>query len=144
VVPGHEVDTLIEARCTWGIALTQVLREMGFGLDLFIGGRGAAEAFRARTKLVEGDYTLSVFDSLPALIDALQDSPCQAVFSNYMFDWRLVTAGKTPFSTLEFESGLSGAIATLQRLIAVCRLPLFRAGKRFLSAGLPKGGTDVR
>lgn len=144
VVPGHEVETLLEARYSWGIALTQVLREMGFGLDLFIGSGTAADDFRSRTKLSEGDYAVHVFDSLPGLVEALQSSPCQAVFSNYMFDWRLLQTGKTPFSTLEFECGLSGAIATLERLIAVCRIPLFRAGRRFMAAGLAKGGSHVR
>lgn len=135
VVPAHEVETLLDPRHSWGIALTRVLREMGFGLDLFVGSDEAAEAFRARTSLDESDYSLNVFDSLPGLIEALRASPCQAVFSNYMFDWRLLQTGKAPFSTLEFEYGLSGAIATLQRLVEVCRIPLFRLGQRFMGAG---------
>lgn len=143
VVPGHEIETLLDARHSWGIPLTRVLREMGFGLDLFVGSEAGARLFRSRTTLSETEYTLHAFDSLPDLLETLQRSPCQAVFSNYVFDWRLVCAGKAPFSTLEFEYGLRGAIATLERLLAVCRLPLFRAGRRFIAPVVGRGGANA-
>ena len=147
VVSDDDIDTLLDARFTWGIALLSVLQEMGFGLDLFVGGPRAdtaVERFRTRTSLGREDYAIDTFDSLPSLLDALAASPCRAVFSNYVFDWRLVQAGKTPFSTLEFEMGLHGAVLTLERLLAACRLPLFCDGRRFLSKTAPAGYDDER
>jgi Nitrogenase component 1 type Oxidoreductase len=147
VVSDDDIGTLLDARFTWGIALLSVLHEMGFGLDLFVGGPradAAVERFRTRTSLDRGDYVIDTFDSFPSLLEALAGSPCRAVFSNYVFDWRLVQAGKTPFSTLELEMGLQGAVLTLERLLAACRLPLFCDGRRFLRNTAPAGYDDER
>lgn len=146
VVSSTDVDTLLDARFSWGIALASVVEEMGFGLDVFVGGpraSTAADAFRARTSLEPSSFVLHEFDGLGHMLSLLERSACGAVFSNYVFDWRLVRSGKAPFSTLEFEMGLRGAVATLERLLTLARLPLFRAGGRFLRRGMPDGGADV-
>jgi hypothetical protein len=144
-VSSTDVDTLLDARFSWGIPLAPVIEEMGFGLDLFVGGphaSAAADTFRARTSLDPSSFVLHEFDGLGGLLSSLERSTCGAVFSNYVFDWRLVRSGKAPFSTLEFEMGLRGAVATLERLLTLARLPLFRAGGRFLRRGMPDGGAD--
>jgi hypothetical protein len=138
VVPAEDAAAVLEARFSWGIPLAAVIHEMGFGLDLFVGGRAAAQV-RAGLGLARSDFEVHEFDSLAGMLDALGRCPCQAVFSNYVYDWRLVRTGKAPFSTLEFEPGLAGAVATLERLVAVCRLPLFRGGRRFMSDCGPRG-----
>ncbi|MBI5481534.1 MAG: hypothetical protein HY906_21940 [Deltaproteobacteria bacterium] len=142
VVPAEDSPALLQSRFTWGIPLAAAIHEMGFGLDLFVGGPAspaAAAQIRAGLGLAPADYELHEFDSLPGMLDALAQSQCQAVFSNYVFDWRLVRTGKAPFSTLEFEMGVAGAVATLKRLVAVCRLPLFRGGRRFMNDCAPRG-----
>jgi hypothetical protein len=141
VVPGTDVDTLTDARHTWGIPLTSFLTEMGFGLDVFLASPvcGDVGRLQAHLGLTEHDVTLTRVESLDGMLDALTRSPCEAVFSSYVFDWRLVRSGKMPFSTLELEMGYRGAVASLARLLTLCRTPLFRAGRRFLGGVAPKG-----
>jgi hypothetical protein len=141
VVPGTDLDTLTDARRTWGIPLATFLTEMGFGLDVFVAlpVSGDMSRLQAHLGVAEHDVSLTKVDSLAGLLDALTHSPCEAVFSSYVFDWRLVRSGKMPFSTLELEMGYRGAVASLERLLTLCRTPLFRAGRRFLGGIAPEG-----
>lgn len=137
VVSARDVGPLVDTRCSWGIPLLAAIREMGFGLDVFVGGEHGAESaaiLRDRTELDDPAVCgLHEFDSLETMLSAIRDSECRAVFSNYVFDWRLPYTGKAPFSTLEFEMGLAGALLTQERLLRICRLALFRGGRRFFS-----------
>ncbi len=138
-VPAHGVHWLLDSAHSWGLPLLETTYEMGFGLDLFVGAADAAAATAAADRLAgqlpdgaRARVALHTFHSLPEMMAALRESECEALFSNFVFDWRVSRAGKMPFSTLEFEMGLEGALATVERLLTICRTPLYRRFREFL------------
>ncbi|HNS99680.1 MAG TPA: nitrogenase component 1 [Polyangiaceae bacterium] len=131
VVPWRERNTLTDSRKTWGIPLVDFLTEMGFGIDIFVATEGS-DSVDDMDFWDSPETSVTIVHSLHELLQSLERNLCEAVFSNYVFDWRLVRSGKMPFSTLEMQMGYEGSVETLRRLLAVCRTPLYRAGRRFM------------
>jgi hypothetical protein len=141
VVPCDGLHLLLDAAHTWGIPLLETVREFGFGVDVFVGGRHPDEVARALATLAreapahwQANWELRPFLSLAELLAALAASPAAAVFSHYVFDWRLSRSGKMPFSTVEFEMGPAGAVWSLERLLTACRTPLYRRFAKYFPA----------
>lgn len=111
----------------WGLRFGQAaplvpcVREMGFRVHvLYYDPHGEPPS------LPEGEEAdVVVFRTPTELAGALAGPGFEAVYSDLCFDWRLNAAGKARFSTRDFEMGAGGALRTLRRLLALCRLPFF-------------------
>ncbi|MBI3564475.1 MAG: AAA family ATPase [Elusimicrobia bacterium] len=113
VVDRARMARLTDARLMWGVPVLRVLREMGARVEVLLyqgEDRGPLKGFKdpaeLERRLAEGRY--------------------DAVYSEYFFDERLVRAGAAQFSLAPFEPGVRGAVATLERLLAVGRWDFYR------------------
>lgn len=143
VLRGRDLHFLQDPADTWGVPLVAALEEAGFGLDLLVlvtdrdDERSKRDAIRSL--LADPDrHSVTPYGSLDELRERLAASPCEAVFSAHVFDWRLSEAGKARFSLQHFEPGLAGAIRTARRVAGACSVPFFREFRRFL-ARTPEG-----
>jgi hypothetical protein len=137
VVRGEEVHYLLDPAQTWGIPIAALVGELGFGLDIFVGGRNRRSAERLARQLeplaeAARERSLLVFDSFDAMRRLLRDSPCRAILTNHSYDWRVSEAGKARFSLQHFELGVPGALRTAGRLSDVCETPFFHRYRRYL------------
>lgn len=137
VLAADEVHRLTDPAGTWGVPLVQMLEEMGFGIDVMIRvhDRKTAQASAKAVHAVftEPDrHTIKAFTDRARLTLLLESGKFDAVYSDHLFDRRLTSAGKAQFSLQEFEKGLGGLVRTAQRLLTVCRLPLYARYKRYL------------
>jgi len=141
VRPFGELHHLLEPASTWGVPLVELLEEMGFGLDVFLLGRGRqgragrTEVERQVRELFAQPerHALIWFSTLDELLQGLRDSEARAVFTNHNFDWRVSQAGKAAFSLQLFERGLDGAVRSVERLLNACEVPFFRRFQRHLA-----------
>ena len=78
------------------------------------------------------------YQSASELEARLRASDAVAFYSELYFDPRLTRTGKNAFSIHDFQLGLDGALATLRRLLAICRLPYFRTYARYLGSPFPR------
>jgi hypothetical protein len=123
VVSAATLPRLLELRYGHGAPLAAMVREMGFGVDILCYDRHGEAPELPRG--LEG-ARMAVFRSPWELERALREGGSQAVFSDIFFDWRISRAGKSRFSSKDFEMGLEGARRTFQRLLRRCRLPFYR------------------
>ena len=119
-----------------GIPVLDVLREMGFGIDLLV--RAASGKDEDARKLVgplaaEGDR-ISAFATPADLGRLLRESEAQAFYSEVFFDRRLTRSGKGQFSTQVFQIGIDGATAAIRQLISICRTPFYRKYAGYLGS----------
>ncbi|MDD5627846.1 MAG: nitrogenase component 1 [Elusimicrobia bacterium] len=123
VVSESTLPGLLRPRYGHGAPLAAMVREMGFGMDLLYYDRhGRAPELPAGL----AGARVTTFRSPWELERALREGEFPAVYSDIRFDWRLNRAGKARFSSRDVEPGLEGARRTLERLLAVCRLPFYR------------------
>jgi nitrogenase iron protein NifH len=122
VVDRGEMPRLTDASRFWGVPVLRVLREMGVRVEVLLHegeDRGPLKGFKTeeelRRRLTEGGY--------------------DAVYSEYFFDQRLVRAGTAQFSLAPFEPGVRGAVATLERLLALGRWKFNRRYAAYLGDG---------
>jgi hypothetical protein len=137
VVGREDVRRLCDPAETWGVPLLRMTEELGFGLDILIhvGDRRDAQDAAAQVHTALGDpgrHRIRGFRDEARLVVLLESGPFGAVFSEHAADARLRAAGLAQFSLQEFEPGLRGAVRTLRRLLAACRLPFFRRYRRFV------------
>ena len=122
-----------------GKPVVPMLAEMGFGLELFMHaeahGEGLAELARERLGV---DHVVRPVADRDGLSRALRESSASAVYSEIFFDRRLTRAGKAQFHAGMFEQGMGGALRTLERLLAVCRLPFYRKLGRYLERSVAR------
>ena len=123
VVSEATLPRLLELRYGHGAPLATMAREMGFGIDLVY-----YDIHGAEPELPEGleGARVRVFRSPWELERALAEGEFHAVYSDVFFDWRISRAGKARFSSKDFEMGAAGALRSLSRLLARCRLPFYR------------------
>jgi len=129
VVDEARIRLFAEPRLWMGIPVVDVVREMGFGLDLLVRvapGRSQVDAVRMLGDLGGEGCRVSAFSSPTELGRLLNDSEAQAFYSDVYFDRRLTRSGKGQFSTQLFQMGVEGALATLKQLLALCRMPFYR------------------
>ncbi|MFA6316494.1 MAG: nitrogenase component 1 [Elusimicrobiota bacterium] len=126
VIPEADLPALSDAGSLGGLPLLPLVREMGFGVELFLwnppaqGGRSASSAGPG----------FSRFSTAEELDDLLSQSACSAVYSDVCHDRRLLRHGKSRFSRFDFEPGFDGALRSLSRLLRLCRLPFHRRYER--------------
>ncbi|MBI2387165.1 MAG: hypothetical protein HYV14_14330 [Elusimicrobia bacterium] len=114
---------LLAPRYGHGAPLAGMIREMGFGVDLLYFDRhGTAPALPPGLR----GAGVRTFASPSELEAALREGEFRAVYSDIFFDWRVSAAGKSRFSSRDFEMGLEGASRTMDRLLNACRLPFYR------------------
>jgi hypothetical protein len=136
VLGADEVHRLCDPAATWGVPLIPMLEEMGFGIDVLLKVANRKSAVVAATKVnaVFADparHTIKAFKDRERMERLLTDGPSAAVFSEHMFDHRLSAVGKSQFCLQEFEKGVGGAVRTIERLLAICRVPLFRRYRKY-------------
>jgi len=113
VVGRESIARLNDPSLFWGVPVLRVLREAGIRAEVLVHGvddRGPLKGFRTPEELAR----------------LLSEGPYDAVYSEYFFDERLVRAGKPQFSLKLFEPGARGALATIERLLAVARWGFYR------------------
>ncbi|MEK7232762.1 MAG: nitrogenase component 1 [Elusimicrobiota bacterium] len=114
---------LMTLRYGCGAPLAKMVREMGFPIDIiYYDLHGAAPALPSGLK----DARVTVFRTPWELEKALAGDDFRAVYSDVVFDWRIMQAGKARFGGKDFEMGLAGAMNTFKKLLSVCRLPFYR------------------
>ena len=122
VVSETTLPLLWELRHGQGAPMMRMIEEMGFGVDILYhdphddGPEVPKDSRCAR---------LTTFRTPDELTKALREGEFRAVYSDIFFDWRVSSAGKARFSSKDFEMGLDGALRSLRRLLAVCRLPFY-------------------
>ncbi|MBI2387161.1 MAG: hypothetical protein HYV14_14310 [Elusimicrobia bacterium] len=122
VVSETTLPMLWELRHGQGAPMMRMIEEMGFGVDVLCydphneGPEAARDSRCAR---------LTPFRTPAELTRLLREGEFRAVYSDIFFDWRVSAAGKARFSSKDFEMGLEGAVRSLRRLLAVCRLPFY-------------------
>lgn len=123
VVSETTLPLLWELRHGQGAPMMRMIEEMGFGVDILYfdphdDGPVLGEDERCAS--------LTTFRTPDELTRLLKDGEFRAVYSDIFFDWRISGAGKARFSSKDFEMGLEGAVRSLRRLLAVCRLPFYQ------------------
>ncbi len=131
VADGEETFRLIDPGNTWGIPLLPLVEELGFGIHVYLHATNRKTAFRSATEVnavfrFPERHVIKAFNTPDRLTDLLASEDTQAVYSDYVFDWRIVRAGKAQISMQAFEMGPAGAVRTAERLLSTCRLPFFR------------------
>jgi hypothetical protein len=134
VVDEERAQLLTEPRRLMGIPIVAMLAEAGFGLDFLVhvpaDSRRTADAILG--SMPTPDSRVLPFSSPAELSGRLHDSTAQAFYSEVFFDRRLTRSGKGQFSCAHFRVGLEGAIAAVQQILAVCRMPFYRRYSRYL------------
>jgi hypothetical protein len=135
VVDGISLRRLFEQRLMYGFEIFSLIEEMGFGVDVLIlaadelGQPDLAEFLPACEHFER--HTFKTFSNPEQLDALLADGSFQAVYSEVFFDSRLTRAGKAQFNLAMLEMGLQGALRSLGRLLAVCRMPFYRRYGRY-------------
>ncbi|MFI5360702.1 MAG: nitrogenase component 1 [Elusimicrobiota bacterium] len=138
VVSESTLPRLMTLRYGQGAPLVKMSREMGFAIDiLYYDLHGETARLPAG---LEG-ARVTVFRTPWELERALRDGEFRAVYSDVVFDWRVMRAGKARFGGRDFEMGLEGAMRTFQKLLSICRLPFYRRYASHLSG--PRGDRHV-
>lgn len=119
VVDATGLERLHDPARNHGAPVLEMLREMGFRLELFV-------YFGNRGKLADAFPHVVPFGTREELRKALAASSCQALYTDFYFDTRPATAGKAQFSLQCFEMGFDGALRTMHRLVSACELPFFK------------------
>jgi len=122
VVSETTLPMLWELRHGQGAPMMRMIEEMGFGVDiLYYDPHNEAPGLGADSRCAK----LTTFRTPRELERLLREGSFRAVYSDIFFDWRISSAGKARFSSKDFEMGLDGAVRSLRRLLAVCRLPFY-------------------
>ena len=122
VVSETTLPMLWELRHGQGAPMMRMIEEMGFGVDiLYYDPHNERPDINADSRCAK----LQTFRTPRDLTRALREGDFRAVYSDIFFDWRISASGKARFSSKDFEMGLDGALRSLRRLLAVCRLPFY-------------------
>ena len=137
VVSEATLPRLMTLRYGHGAPLAKMALEMGFGIDIIY-----YDLHGVPPKLPAGleKARVTVFRTPFELEQALRAADCRAVYSDIIFDWRIMKAGKARFGGKDFEMGLGGAMRVFGKLLSLCRLPFFR---RYASHLAGKGDSHV-
>lgn len=113
-----------------GVPVLPVLHEMGFRFDL---ARYSASACEPRWTATDARGTRrATFRDASQLESLLRSSEAPAFYSQIYFDRRLSRSGKSAFSLRAFALGLDGAQRTIEKILALCRLPFYRTFGAYL------------
>jgi hypothetical protein len=133
-----QLQRFVDPWMTRSVPIMQAIEEMGFNMALLAGAGDKdssvvlEEAERIFAKAhVRPPAVIRVFHDTRELSDLLNEGGFHAVYSEFAFDRRLVEAGLNRFSYKTFSMGVSGAVKTFQRLLAICSLPFYRRYKKY-------------
>jgi nitrogenase iron protein NifH len=125
VVSVEELGWLLNPEPAAGIPSLDMLREMGFGILVFLrDDAGAGDRDRsilvARARRLYGAKILTF--STPARLRRLLigDAALRLVYSDLRADPRIIALGKSALSSADFEPAFDGALATTRRLLKRC------------------------
>jgi hypothetical protein len=135
VIGDERFREALDPRKRLGVPVLEVVEEMGFEVD-FLLYTARAERDVARE---DGRRRFAGYRSAEELEARLRRAEAVAFYSELYFDRRLTRTGKSSFSIDDFELGLEGALATLRRLVAACRLPYFRTYSKYLGRPFAQG-----
>lgn len=130
VVDDEGLTRLKDPALTLGIPIVLLAREMGFSLDIL---RWAAPGTQHADQN-DGAVRVSWFGTPAELEERLRASQALAFYSDISQDRRLTRLGKNVFSLRDVDMGPAGAVRTLKRLLAICRLPFYRKYSRHLGS----------
>lgn len=142
VLDAEQVHQIATPGATWGIPMLGVLEEAGFAFDFMIHAT-EEKAGRTAAKEVQGAlgdpkrHRMRLFQTPSQLAMLLQSGPFSAIYSEHFFDFRVTRSGKSLFSLNVFERGFGGAVRTVERMLDICRLPLYRRYGRYLGPAFP-------
>ncbi len=116
-----------------GVPLLSLVSEFGFaGVDVFV-----YTGLRPPAPAPEPWITLRGYATPQELEAELRRSRAVAIYSELYFDKRLSRTGKNIFSLRDVSCGPRGAVDTLTRLLARCRLPFYRRYQAHLGEPFP-------
>jgi hypothetical protein len=147
VLGADQTRQIADPGTTWGVALLGMLEEFGFSLDFMIhtgDRRKGREAVKDLKKALSDPdrHRFRLFQTPSQLTALLHSGAFSAVYSEHFFDFRLTRSGKAQFSLTMFERGFGGALRTLERLVEVCRLPLYRRYGKYMGPAFPWASDD--
>ncbi|MBI5210048.1 MAG: AAA family ATPase [Elusimicrobia bacterium] len=128
VLDAHSMRRLCSPQGFHGVPLLTLLKELGFGLDLLV----YAEGSRPRPAVKEPGLNISWFKTEPEMRRLLERGTFQAVYSEFCFDGRLASAGKSRWSVMDVEMGPEGARRTAERLRKLCGWSFYADYRRYL------------
>jgi nitrogenase iron protein NifH len=114
-----------------GLDIFNVLKEMGFGIDLLLyvaqnQKRDVKAEGPGFLKKLLRNFSCKTFSTSTEFNSLLRAGSFSAVYSDVSFDRRLTATGKAQFSLRNFEMGLQGSLRTLKSLITICELPFYK------------------
>lgn len=135
VIDSEKLKKLLEPRLMTGVPILAMLKEMGFALEFLFYDDGKDR--QALEAMALGKNKVAAFSTPEELESRLKSSQAQAFYSEVFFDRRLTRSGKAQFSVQQFQLGPDGAVATLKRLLSVCRIPFYRKYGNYLGEAFP-------
>ena len=138
VARDYEAEQVLEPKYSYGVPLLPTLLEMGFDVELLLLSTEPELTEWAREQIVAAGLPAEpaieprFFETFDEMMRLLSESPSRAIYSNFFFDWRATSAGKSTFSLQHFEPGFGGAVRTLERLLEVAGTSYYRRYGRYL------------
>jgi hypothetical protein len=134
VVERADWGSRIERRM--GVPLLDAVRAMGFGVDVYAWVRPGEDVREPDDPDVRV-HRYATQDELEAL---LKSSPAAIFYSEMRYDRRLPRTGHASFSLEELRVGPTGALASLETLLARCETPWYRRYGRLAGTAFNAGG----
>jgi hypothetical protein len=137
VLHKDEVIRLQNPSRNLGIPLLSLLHEMGFGINIMCYDP-TGEVGEAASELIAGlpgggkQHQVHSFVTNEELQEQLSQPELSAVLSEYFYDWRLTSQGIGQFHLAFFQTGIQGAIASLERILNVCSNSFYRRYGQYL------------
>lgn len=122
----------LAARRSFGISLLEVLREMGFEIEVL--------AFAGTTEVPEQQLDgvrVRGYRERDELAEMLRSGGVSAWYSELFYERRLTRSGTNAFSLRPFQWGLEGAVETLEALLQSVELPFYRRYGHLLGPAFP-------
>jgi|GEM_PF-1994723 len=122
----------------FSLPILATLEELGFPVHMAVydDGEHVRADVEAALNAMVGDVASIRFTwfSEQAELDAwLADPDLALVFSDYLYDHRITSAGKSPVSSHAFEMGAEGALRSAERLLRLCESTFYGRLGRYLT-----------
>jgi hypothetical protein len=115
----------------FSVPIIQLLEEMGFTLHFAYFETNEQSDDELKTQFQDivkrpDKHCYTRFGAEEELDSWFRADGFQTVFSDYTYDSRIISRGKTPISANTFEMGIMGAVRTLERVIRHCQLNFYK------------------
>ncbi len=126
-----DLPLLLDPGRAGGLDLLGFLHEAGFAADVVAPpGADAALLQRVSAMLERGD--LLQLEDEAQWLEAAGSGRYHAVLSNLAVDARHQALGLGRFSLFDFEIGLQGALASVERILHACSMGFYRKYREYL------------